>query len=163
RRPAAEALRAADAGGPPGAAGRVPARAGGALGGPRLRRRPGPRAAAVRDAGGDPVPAHPHLRTRRPPHRGPAGPGGSEGGRVARWEDRARVAARARERLLLAMPGETHYLLTDPSGRDVPLTEAQQAREAAKEGEWFSVLWESVEASSRLTPEDIPDEAGSTD
>jgi type II secretory pathway pseudopilin PulG len=82
---------------------------------------------------------------------------------VARWEDPTYVAARARERLLFAMPGETQYRLTDTSGRDVPLTEAQQAQEEAKEGEWFSVLWESVEGSSRLTPEDIPDETGSTD
>ncbi|AXK47158.1 septum formation initiator family protein [Brachybacterium saurashtrense] len=82
---------------------------------------------------------------------------------VARWEDPSYVAARARERLLFAMPGETQYRLTDTSGRDVPLTEAQQAAEEAKEGEWFSVLWESVEGSSRLTPEDIPDEVGSTD
>ncbi|MDN5899365.1 MAG: septum formation initiator family protein [Brachybacterium sp.] len=82
---------------------------------------------------------------------------------VARWEDPTFVAARARERLLFAMPGETQYRLTDTSGRDVPLTEAEQAQEAAKEGEWFSVLWESVEGSSRLTPEDIPDETGSTD
>ena len=82
---------------------------------------------------------------------------------VARWEDPAYVAARARERLLFAMPGETQYRLTDTSGQDVPLTEAQQAEEAAKEGEWFSTLWESVEGSSRLTPEDIPDETGSTD
>ncbi|HEX7349894.1 septum formation initiator family protein [Brachybacterium sp.] len=82
---------------------------------------------------------------------------------VARWEDPTYVAARARERLLFAMPGETQYRLTDTSGRDVPLTEAEQAAEAAKEGEWFSVLWESVEGSSRLTPEDIPDETGSTD
>lgn len=82
---------------------------------------------------------------------------------VGRWEDPAYVAARARERLLFAMPGETQYRLTDTSGRDVPLTEAEQAAEEAKEGEWFSVLWESVEGSSRLTPEDIPDETGSTE
>ncbi|WP_245822703.1 FtsB family cell division protein [Brachybacterium avium] len=82
---------------------------------------------------------------------------------VARWDDPTYVAARARERLLFAMPGETQYRLTDTSGSDVPLTEAEQAAEAAKEGEWFSVLWESVEGSSRLTPEDIPDETGSTD
>lgn len=82
---------------------------------------------------------------------------------VARWEDPTYVAARARERLLFAMPGETQYRLTDTSGRDVPLTEAQQAEEAAKEGEWFSVLWQSVEGSSRLTADDIPDETGSTD
>ncbi|MDN5600745.1 MAG: septum formation initiator family protein, partial [Brachybacterium sp.] len=65
--------------------------------------------------------------------------------------------------LLFAMPGETQYRLTDTSGQDVPLTEAERAEEAAKDGEWFSVLWESVEGSSRLTPEDIPDETGSTD
>ena len=82
---------------------------------------------------------------------------------VARWEDPTYVAARARERLLFAMPGETQYRLTDTSGQDVPLTEAQKQEEAAKEGEWYSTLWESLEGSSRLTPEDIPDETGSTD
>ncbi|MFC7376800.1 septum formation initiator family protein [Brachybacterium sp. GCM10030268] len=82
---------------------------------------------------------------------------------VDRWEDPAYVAARARERLLFAMPGETQYRLTDTSGRDVPLTEAEQAAEKAREGEWFSTLWESVEGSSRVTAEDIPDEPGSTD
>ena len=82
---------------------------------------------------------------------------------VARWEDPTYVAARARERLLFAMPGETQYRLTDTSGRDVPLTEAERAQEEAKDGEWFSVLWESLEGSSRVTPEDIPDETGSTD
>lgn len=82
---------------------------------------------------------------------------------VARWEDPAFVAARARERLLFAMPGETQYRLTDTSGRDVPLTEAEQAAQEAQQGEWFSVLWESVEGSSRLTSEDIPDETGATD
>lgn len=76
---------------------------------------------------------------------------------VARWEDPAYVAAQARERLLFAMPGETQYRLTDTSGREVPLTEAEQAAVEAAEGEWFSTLWESVEGSSRLTAEDIPD------
>ncbi|MGO2535978.1 MAG: FtsB family cell division protein [Brachybacterium tyrofermentans] len=82
---------------------------------------------------------------------------------VARWEDPAYVSARARERLLFAMPGETQYRLTDTSGQDVPLTEAERAAEHAKEGEWYSTLWKSVEGASRLTPEDIPDETGSTD
>src|SRR5699024_5043800 len=82
---------------------------------------------------------------------------------VARWEDPAYVTARARERLLFAMPGETQYRLTDTSGRDVPLTEAEQAAEEAAEGEWFSSLWNSVEGSSRLSADDIPDEVGDTD
>ena len=82
---------------------------------------------------------------------------------VDRWEDPAYVAARARERLLFAMPGETQYRLTDTSGRDVPLTEAEEAAEEAREGEWFTTLWTSLEASSRLTSDDIPDETGSTD
>lgn len=79
---------------------------------------------------------------------------------VDRWEDPAFVAAQARERLLFAMPGETQYRLTDTSGQEVPLTEEQQAAEAAAEGEWFATLWSSVEASSQLTAEDIPDETG---
>src|SRR5699024_1992646 len=62
---------------------------------------------------------------------------------VDRWEDPAYVTARARERLLFAMPGETQYRLTDTSGREVPLTEAEQAAEEAREGEWFSTLWTS--------------------
>lgn len=82
---------------------------------------------------------------------------------VSRWEDPAYVATRARERLLFAMPGETQYRLTDTSGQDVPLTEAEETAEAAQQGEWFSTLWKSVEGSSRLTPEDIPDETGSTE
>lgn len=82
---------------------------------------------------------------------------------VARWDDPAYVAAQARERLLFAMPGETQYRLTDTSGRDVPLTEEQQSAAAAEQGEWYSTLWTSVEGSSRLTPEDIPDETGATD
>ena len=82
---------------------------------------------------------------------------------VDRWEDPAYVTARARERLLFAMPGETQYRLTDTSGREVPLTEAEQAAEEAREGEWFSTLWTSVEGSSRLTADDIPDEVGDTD
>src|SRR5690625_6383848 len=61
------------------------------------------------------------------------------------------------------MPGETQYRLTDTSGREVPLTEAEQAAEEAREGEWFSTLWTSVEGSSRLTADDIPDETGDTD
>src|SRR5699024_1802289 len=77
---------------------------------------------------------------------------------VARWEDPAFVAARARERLLFAMPGETQYRLTDTSGQDVPLTEAEQAAEEAQEGEWFSRLWDSLEGASRLSAEDIPED-----
>src|SRR5690625_2030847 len=82
---------------------------------------------------------------------------------VARWEDPAYVTARARERLLFAMPGETQSRLTGTSGRGGRLTEAEPAAEEAREGEWFSTLWTSVEGSSRLTADDIPDETGDTD
>ncbi len=77
---------------------------------------------------------------------------------VDRWDDPTFVAAQARERLLFAMPGETQYRLTDTSGKDVPLTEDQQTQEAAKKQDWFDALWTSVEGSSRLRPEDIPDQ-----
>ncbi|EWS80506.1 septum formation initiator [Brachybacterium phenoliresistens] len=78
---------------------------------------------------------------------------------VDRWEDPTFVAAQARERLLFAMPGETQYRLTDTSGKDVPLTEQEQTAQEAAQGDWFSMMWESVEGASRLSPEDIPDPA----
>jgi len=81
---------------------------------------------------------------------------------VDQWEDPAYVAARARERLLFAMPGETQYRLTDTSGQDVPLTEEEEIAEAAQTGEWYATLWDSVEGASRLTAEDIPDEEAVT-
>lgn len=77
--------------------------------------------------------------------------------RVDRWEDPNFVAAQARERLLYAMPGETQYRLTDTSGQDVPLTEKQKVAEAAAQEDWYDSLWTSVEASSRLQPQDVPD------
>lgn len=80
--------------------------------------------------------------------------------RVERWEDPNFVAAQARERLLYAMPGETQYRLTDTSGRDVPLTEDQKVAEAAAQEDWYDGLWTSVEAASRLQPQDVPE--GST-
>lgn len=76
---------------------------------------------------------------------------------VARWDDPTFVAAQARERLLFAMPGETQYRLTDTSGKDVPTTEAEQEQAPAVEEDWYDTMWTSVEGSSRLRPEDIPD------
>lgn len=76
---------------------------------------------------------------------------------VARWDDPTFVAAQARERLLFAMPGETQYRLTDTSGNSVPATEAEQSAAAASQEEWFDAMWTSVEGSSRLEPESVPD------
>lgn len=76
---------------------------------------------------------------------------------VDRWDDPTFVAAQARERLLFAMPGETQYRLTDTSGKEVPVTEAQRAAAAPPEQDWFDTMWSSVEGSSRLRPQDIPD------
>lgn len=75
---------------------------------------------------------------------------------VDRWEDPTYVAGQARERLLYAMPGETQYRLTDTSGKDVPLTEEERSAEEAAKKDWYDTLWTSVQASSRLRPEDVP-------
>src|SRR5690625_5136670 len=53
---------------------------------------------------------------------------------VDRWEDPAYVTARARERLLFAMPGETQYRLTDTSGREVPLRSEEHTSELQSRG-----------------------------
>lgn len=71
---------------------------------------------------------------------------------VARWEDPTFVASQARERLLFAMPGETQYRLTDSSGNEVPMTEAQQAEARTSQPSWFGSLWESLVASSQASP-----------
>lgn len=77
---------------------------------------------------------------------------------IAKWEDPTFVAAQARERLLFAWPGETQYRLTDTSGKEVPLTEAQQAEQQAAAGSWYGTMWDSLVGASQAgvpsTPKD---------
>lgn len=74
-----------------------------------------------------------------------------------RWEDPAFVAARARERLYMVMPGETGYVVLDPPATDRDRPEpADAAEQAAQAGEsdrpWFGTLWESVQLAGADAP-----------
>ena len=58
-----------------------------------------------------------------------------------KWSDPAYVAIRARERLHYVRPGETGYIVPDPSASSEPLgipTPTQQA--------WFDRLWSTVKS-----------------
>ena len=58
----------------------------------------------------------------------------------ARQQDPAHVRAEARRRLHFVMPGETMYVLLEPT----PAAEAQDG-----DGPWWSQLWSSVETADR--------------
>ncbi len=60
-----------------------------------------------------------------------------------RWDDPAYVAAQARERLTMVMPGETGYVVLDLPEQDRP-DDAEDAAQAAPGGAWFGAVWESV-------------------
>lgn len=58
----------------------------------------------------------------------------------ARWEDPSFIAAQARQRLMLAFPGEVGYIAIDttaPSQDPVP-------EEQAADGSWYERLWAGV-------------------
>ena len=62
---------------------------------------------------------------------------------LAKWSDPAYVAIQARQRLHYVRPGETGYLVPNPSPSNEPLgmpTPSQQA--------WYDRLWSTVESPS---------------
>jgi hypothetical protein len=76
---------------------------------------------------------------------------------LERWDDPAFVAARARERLFMVMPGETGYVVLDPpSAEEISPEGAAAVVEAAGASgptrPWFGSLWESV----RLAGAEVP-------
>lgn len=83
---------------------------------------------------------------------------------LSRWQDPAFVQARARERLMMVMPGETGYVVVDPP----PPPEAADAAAAATEAvevtgqdrPWFGTLWESVELAGAHAPAVLEPAAG---
>ncbi|MFP5335060.1 MAG: FtsB family cell division protein [Actinomycetes bacterium] len=79
---------------------------------------------------------------------------------LERWEDPAFVAARARERLYMVMPGETGYVVLDPPAPDDRPEAAEAAAQAAEasgtERPWFGTLWESVELAGVDVPATRP-------
>ena len=68
---------------------------------------------------------------------------------VARWDDPAYVIAKARERLVYVVPGETAYRVVDPEFvKDPGSTSAGQVTQpggtTAPSKPWFAILWGSI-------------------
>jgi cell division protein FtsB len=60
----------------------------------------------------------------------------------ARWDDPAYVRAQARERLHFVKPGETAYVIVDPTPQ--PQAAAAAPKPAQHAGPWYSQLWSTV-------------------
>lgn len=77
---------------------------------------------------------------------------------LARWRDDAYVIAKAREQFTYVFPGEVGYIVRDEpravtDTRDPAGAAARKA--SAATGPWYSTLWGSVNATSRIQPQDV--------
>jgi hypothetical protein len=61
----------------------------------------------------------------------------------ARWDDPAYVRQQARERLHFVKPGETAYVIVDPSAQPAT-TPAPVAQTKQTAGSWYAQLWSTV-------------------
>jgi cell division protein FtsB len=61
----------------------------------------------------------------------------------ARWSDPAYVRQQARERLHFVKPGETAYVIVDPTPAPA-LTPPAAAKPVQAQGPWYSKLWSTV-------------------
>jgi cell division protein FtsB len=61
----------------------------------------------------------------------------------ARWDDPAYVREQARERLHFVKPGETAYVIVDPTPRP-NVTPAPSTQPKKLTGAWYSQLWSTV-------------------
>ncbi len=71
---------------------------------------------------------------------------------VARWDDPAYVIAKARDRLVYVLPGETAYRVVDPEFVGDPAAAdaggtKQPGGTIAPQKSWFDTLWGSIEAA----------------
>lgn len=62
---------------------------------------------------------------------------------LAKWNDPAYVAIQARERLHYVRPGETGYIVPDPSASSEPLGIPSPSQQA-----WYDRLWATVKSPS---------------
>ncbi len=78
---------------------------------------------------------------------------------LARWNDPAFVKAQARERLHFVMPGETGYVVVDPSGKggqDGSGEDGKAGRDGSESRSWLEDLADSVEGAANGTPPASP-------
>ena len=76
----------------------------------------------------------------------------------AQWQDPAYIRQQARERLHFVKPGETAYVIVDPTAKTgtVAVAPAPQPSSAASGGAWYGKLWSTVESAGRATAQPLP-------
>lgn len=70
---------------------------------------------------------------------------------IAQWDDPDYVAAQARERLGYLKPGQTQFVVVDPSGRFVKPKQEQKPLEGPAKP-WFLKMGQSLDALSGQVP-----------
>ncbi|WP_345635580.1 FtsB family cell division protein, partial [Rugosimonospora acidiphila] len=65
-----------------------------------------------------------------------------------KWKDPTYIQTQARERLQMAMPGDTVYIVSR-SGSTTPTSTDPDAGKAKNTGPWYSQLWSSVQAADK--------------
>jgi cell division protein FtsB len=75
----------------------------------------------------------------------------------SQWQDPAFIKQQARERLHFVKPGETAYVIIDPSQRSpAPVAPVPQQFAPPATGAWYGTLWSTVETAGRTTPKTTP-------
>lgn len=79
------------------------------------------------------------------------------------WEDEDYVSSQARERLRYVLPGQTLYIVSDPSeGTAQEQLEAKVAavnRDRRAASAWFTTLWDSMNVAGQTDQSDNPNNA----
>jgi cell division protein FtsB len=71
---------------------------------------------------------------------------------AAKWSDDEYVKAQARKRLQMVLPGDTAYVIVDPSVAAQNPGADPNAGKATSTGPWYGKLWSSVRAADRPRP-----------
>jgi hypothetical protein len=72
------------------------------------------------------------------------------------WQDPAFIKQQARERLHFVKPGETAYVIVDPSHKSLsPVAPAPHQSAQPVKGAWYGTLWSTVETAGQ-SPQTTP-------
>ena len=68
--------------------------------------------------------------------------------RNAKWDDEQYQNSQARKRLHMVLPGETPYVVIDPTGPEAS-NAAASGPEPKREIPWYGKLWSSIESADQ--------------